>query len=193
MIETDRLYIRELEFSDDKDLFELDSDPEVHTFLEQNPVKDISEITEVIKMLKKQYEENGIARWAVVDKKTNECVGWSGLKFFRDSFNNHTNFYELGYRIKRKHWGKGFATESSEAILKFGFDKLGVDKFYAYTDPKNLNSKKVLTKLGFEFIESFKDDNDVLDWFELKKSNFEKIKPSGNSTYATTGESTRTC
>ena len=74
LAETERLILRELEYTDEKDLFEMDSDPEVHLFIENNPVKSIDEITKVIEMLKKQYKENGIARWAVVDKLTNECI-----------------------------------------------------------------------------------------------------------------------
>ena len=172
--ETERLILRELEYTDEKDLFEMDSDPEVHLYIENNPVKVISEITKVIEMLKKQYQENGIARWAVVDKQTNECIGWSGLKYFNVALNNHNNFYELGYRFKRKHWGKGFATESAIAILNYGFKNLKVDSVFAITDPNNSNSKKVLTKLGFDFQETFDYEGDMTDWFELKKANWEK-------------------
>lgn len=117
LIETKRLILRELDFSDAQDLFEMDADPEVHLYIDNSPVKSIDEITKVIEMLKNQYKENGIARWAVVDKLTKECVGWSGLKYFKTPLNNHINFYELGYRFKKKHWGKGYATESSFAIL----------------------------------------------------------------------------
>ena len=176
VVETERLILRELEFTDEDDLFEMDSDPEVHLFIENNPVKSIDEITKVIEMLKKQYKENGIARWAVVDKLTNECVGWSGLKYFNQPLNKHNNFYELGYRFKKKHWGKGFATESSIAILDYGFANLNVDKIFAITDPKNANSKKVLSKLGFEFQETFDYEGDPTDWFELKKTNWENKK-----------------
>ena len=99
----------------------MDSDPEEHLYIENNPVKNLDEITNIIELIKKQYAENGIARWAVVYKLTNECVGWSGLKYFKQPLNNHQHFYELGYRFKKKHWGKGFATESSKAILDYGF------------------------------------------------------------------------
>ncbi|MNT19631.1 anhydro-N-acetylmuramic acid kinase [compost metagenome] len=176
--ETERLVLRELAYTDENDLFEMDSDPDVHLFLENNPVKSIDEITKVIEMLKKQYKENGIARWAVVDKVTNECVGWSGLKYFNQLLNNHHNFYELGYRFKKKHWGKGFATESSIAIVDYGFNNLNVDTIFAITDPKNVNSKKVLTKLGFNFQETFDYEGDPTDWFELKKMNWENKKPN---------------
>ncbi|MCD0473822.1 GNAT family N-acetyltransferase [Flavobacterium sp. EDS] len=178
--ETERLILRELEYTDENDLFEMDSDPEVHLYIENNPVKEISEITKVIEMLKKQYQENGIARWAVVDKQTNECVGWSGLKYFNESLNKHNNFYELGYRFKKKHWGKGFATEAAIAILNYGFSNLKVDSVFAITDPNNSNSKKVLTKLGFDFQETFDYEGDMTDWFELKKINWEKSKPAIN-------------
>ncbi|GEM65899.1 hypothetical protein SF1_38810 [Sphingobacterium faecium NBRC 15299] len=73
-------------------------------------------------------------------------MGWDGLKYFREPLNNHVNFYEVGYRFKRKHWGKGFATEASVAIPDYGFTSLNGDKIYAITDPKNVNSKKVLLK-----------------------------------------------
>ena len=148
----------------------MDSDPEVHLYIENNTVKTIDEIQKAIKMLKKQYEENGIARSAVVDKLTNECIGWSGLKYFNQPLNNHNNFYELGYRFKKKHWGKGFATESSIAILDYGFKNLNVDTFFAITDPKNVNSKKVLTKLGFAVQGTFDYEGDPTNWFELTKT-----------------------
>lgn len=178
LAETERLILRELEYTDENDLFEMDSDPEVHLFIENNPVKSIDEITKVIEMLKKQYKENGIARWAVIDKLTNECIGWSGLKYFNQPLNKHTNFYELGQRFKKKHWGKGFATESSIAILDYGFANLNVDKIFAITDPKNVNSKKVLSKLGFDFQETFDYEGDPTDWFELKKTTWENKKPN---------------
>ncbi|MBP5982307.1 MAG: GNAT family N-acetyltransferase [Fluviicola sp.] len=175
-VETERLILREIDFSDEMDIFEMDADPEVHLYLENNPVKSIDEITKIIAMLQKQYKENGIARWAVVDKLTNECVGWSGLKYFTQPLNNHIHFYELGYRFKKKHWGKGFATESSIALLDYGFKTLNTDAIFAITDPKNVNSKKVLSKLGFEFKETFDYEGDPTDWFELKKTTWESNK-----------------
>ena len=124
-------------------------------------------------MLQQQYLENGIARWAVVDKETKECIGWCGLKYFKESLNNHSHFYELGYRFKQKNWGKGFATESSNAILKYGFKKLQIKSIYAITHPENINSMHVLRKLGFKFIETFDYEGDPTSWFELTKSDWE--------------------
>ncbi|MBN8834893.1 MAG: GNAT family N-acetyltransferase [Niastella sp. SCN 39-18] len=178
LVETERLILRELEYTDENDLFEMDSDPEVHLYIENNPVKSIDEISKVIEIIKGQYKENGMARWAVVDKLTNEFIGWSGLKYFNQPLNNHHHFYELGFRFKKKHWGKGFATDSSTAILDYGFANLNVDKIFAITNPENVNSKKVLSKLGFNFQETFDYEGVPTDWFELKKTTWENKKPN---------------
>lgn len=175
-LETERLILREIDDTDANDLFEMDTDPDVHLYIENNPVHSIEEILKVIEILKKQYQKNGIARWAVVNKLTNECLGWSGLKYIDEPINNRINFYELGYRFKKKHWGKGFATESSIAILNFGFKNLNIESIYAIVDPKNENSKKVLHKLHFEIKEIFDYDGRPIEWLELKKNVWENNK-----------------
>jgi [ribosomal protein S5]-alanine N-acetyltransferase len=151
------------------DLFEMDSDPEVHRFIENKPVTSIDQIYDVINLLQIQYKQNGIARWAVIDKISRECVGWAGLKYFTEQVNNHRNFYELGYRFKQKHWGKGYATETSTAIIDYGFKYLNVDTLFAITHAENIASQNVLTKLKFTFIESFDYDGDLTYWFEVQK------------------------
>lgn len=174
-LETQRLIIREIEMTDVDDFFEMDSDPEVHKYILQTPVKSKDEVTEVIKMLRQQYKENGIARWAVTDKVSGEMLGWCGIKFYTDELNGHQNFYEHGYRFKQKHWGKGYATESSKAVLDWAFDNLDANTIYAITDLGNAGSIHVLTKLGFELKEVFQyEENLECNWFELKKSDWMK-------------------
>ncbi|SFC24600.1 Protein N-acetyltransferase, RimJ/RimL family [Flexibacter flexilis DSM 6793] len=174
LTETTRLYLREINNTDTADLFEMDSDPAVHLYIENQPLISIEEIEPVIRSLQKQYQDNGIARWAVVEKATNECVGWAGLKLFREQMNNRQNFYELGYRFKQKHWGKGFATESSKAILDYGFEHLPTETIFAITHPHNANSQKVLGKLGFAYQETFEYEGEPTFWFELTKSHWKE-------------------
>ncbi|MBA5628172.1 GNAT family N-acetyltransferase [Moheibacter lacus] len=171
-LETDRLIIREIELTDVDDFFELDADPEVHKYILQTPVKSKDEIVEIIKMIRQQYQDNGIARWAVTDKVSGEMLGWCGIKYFTDKLNGHQNFYEHGYRFKQKHWSKGYATESSKAILDWAFENLNTDKIYAITDLENIGSIHVLIKLGFELKEVFQYDEKLkCNWFELEKYN----------------------
>lgn len=172
IIETERLLLRKIGHQDIDDLFEMDSDPDVHKFIENTPIQSKQQIAELVEMLNTQYDENGIARWAVVKKQTKECIGWTGLKYFREPLNNHQYFYELGYRFKQKHWGKGYATECSKAILEYGFSNFEANSIYAITHPDNESSINVLRKLGFEFIEVFNYDGEPTNWYELTKVNW---------------------
>ena len=82
--ETKRLILREILLTDIDGMFELDSDPEVHRYLGNKPVSDKDQIIKVINFIRQQYLDNGIGRWAIIDKKTNNFIGWTGLKFVTD-------------------------------------------------------------------------------------------------------------
>lgn len=174
ILETERLFLRELSLNDIDDLFEMDSDPMVHLYIENNPVQSKDQLVEVIEHLQKQYAAYGIGRWAVVEKESEEVLGWAGLKFFDVELNGHVDFYELGYRFKQKHWGKGYATESARALIQFGFENRKVESIFAITHLENQASIHVLQKLGFEFVEVFDYDGDATNWFELKKTSWEQ-------------------
>lgn len=165
--ETEWLILREIMEEDEQGLFELDSDPEVHRYLGNQPVKSIEQIRLVIAFIQQQYEDNGIGRWAVVEKSSGQFVGWSGLKFFREQVNGHNDFYELGYRFMKKHWGKGYATEAAKASVKYGFEQLKLDEVFAMTDVNNSASKQVLKKAGFSHIETFSFNEEPTDWFRI--------------------------
>ncbi|MBF4518118.1 GNAT family N-acetyltransferase [Flavobacterium sp. ANB] len=170
-IETERLILRELLLSDADGMFELDSNPNVHIFIGNKPVKDIEESREQIKNIQNQYKTFGIGRWAVILKETNEFLGWSGIKFITNEINNHKDFYEIGYRFIEKHWGKGYASEAAIAFVDYAFTEMKVDKLYAYADEGNENSRKVLEKLGFHYVNSFEYENELEVWYELKNPN----------------------
>lgn len=169
-IQTSRLILREIEYEDEDALFELDSDPEVHRYVGNNPVQSKEQIRMVIGFIRQQYVDNGIGRWAVVDKNTNELLGWAGLKLFTEAVNKHTNFYELGYRFIKKHWGKGYATEAAKAWVDYGFTTLKQNEIFAMTDVNNLASKNVLKKTGFTLVETFDFNGEPTDWFKISKS-----------------------
>jgi len=74
-VETPRTLIRELLEEDAEAMFEMDSDPQVHRYLGNEPVKNIGKIIEVIAFVRKQYSDNGIGRWAVIDKQSGKFIG----------------------------------------------------------------------------------------------------------------------
>ncbi|WP_144282223.1 GNAT family N-acetyltransferase [Chryseobacterium echinoideorum] len=170
-IETERLLLREIIPEDAEAFFAMDSNPEVVKYVGIKPLTKITESVEMIKSIRNQYAENGIGRWAVIKKENHQLIGWSGLKLIKE-INNHKNIHDLGYRFSPEHWGKGYATESSAAVLNFGFNTMKLEKIHAYADVNNEASNYVLRKLGFEEKETFNDEGDECFWYELKKENF---------------------
>ncbi|WDF70212.1 GNAT family N-acetyltransferase [Sphingobacterium oryzagri] len=165
--ETERLILREILPTDIEGMFELDSNPEVHRYLGNNPVKDKNSIIDIIAFIRQQYQDFGIGRWAVVDKQTNDFIGWCGLKYIIDETNGHNHYYDLGYRLIQRYWGKGFATEAAQATLRYGFDKLELPVIYAIAACENEGSNNVLKKIGFTYIEGFQDDQIACNWYQI--------------------------
>jgi RimJ/RimL family protein N-acetyltransferase len=165
--QTERLILRELLPTDDKGMFELDSDPEVHEYLGRKPVKTIEESRNLIAFIREQYNTNGIGRWAVIEKETQEFVGWAGLKLIREPINYHTNFYDLGYRFIRRYWGKGFATEAAKASLAYGFGQMQLKEIYGMAHIHNTASQQVLTKAGLQYLETFDYEGEQMHWYKI--------------------------
>lgn len=170
-IETERLLLREFILEDAEGMFELDSNPNVHIYVGKKPVSHIEESIEYINKIQQQYIEFGTGRWAVVLKETGKFIGWSGIKFITDEINNHKDFYEIGYRFIEEHWGKGYATEAGKAFVDYAFNDMKVEKLYAYADEGNKNSRKILEKLGFHYVNSFVYEEEDELWFEMKNPN----------------------
>ncbi len=168
-IETERLILREIVLADAKDMFALNADPFVHTYLGRNPVKTIEQVEGVIDFIRQQYIDNGIGRWAIEEKETGKFVGWAGLKFIIDSINGHTNYFDLGYRLIRKYWGKGYASEAAASCVNYGFTNLMVSEIYAIADVDNIASVKVLERTGFRRMQTFDFENEQHYWFKLQK------------------------
>ncbi|MFD2968564.1 GNAT family N-acetyltransferase [Sphingobacterium bambusae] len=167
--ETERLILREIVPSDIEGMFELDSDPEVHKYLGNKPVQDKQQIAAVIDFIRKQYVDYGIGRWAIVDKETNEFMGWAGLKYVTEETNGQRNFYDLGYRLIRRHWGKGIATEAAQASLDYGFNDMKLEKLHGIADCQNVGSNKILVKIGFDLVETFNFDDIACNWYTIVK------------------------
>jgi [ribosomal protein S5]-alanine N-acetyltransferase len=174
MLETPRLILREMNEGDSDALWELDSDPEVHRYLGNKPVQSKDEIKKQIENSLRQYKENGIGRWAAIEKESGNFIGWTGLKLVKNETNKHVNYYDLGYRFIRKYWGKGYAFETALASIKHAFITMQLKEIYAMADIKNLASNKVLQKSGLKFIETFNFDGVQHNWYHLFKEEWKK-------------------
>ncbi|CAM2915433.1 GNAT family N-acetyltransferase [Chryseobacterium flavum] len=173
-LESERLILRKLEEADVDRMFLMDSDPEVMKYL-GTPVKNIEESREIIRMIQKQYKENGVGRLAVIEKKSGLFIGWSGLKLLTIPVNGYVNTLDLGYRYIPEFWGKGYAMEAAKLSLDYGFNELNTDAVYAYADSGNTGSNHILRKLGFEKNGEFMESGVLCFWYELKREKYSGI------------------
>jgi len=137
----------------------------------------LQEEREVIEKIRKQYAENGIGRWAVIDKLSAECLGWCGIKWHKETMNGRADFFELGYRFKQKHWGKGYASEAAGEVLRYGFDILRASEIVALNICGNHRSERVLIKLGFVLLHEFQEKGILHHWFALDEARYRLANP----------------
>lgn len=176
-LETERLILRELLDIDVEGMFNLDSNTDVHKYLGNNPITSKEEAQKNIDLIRKQYKELGIGRFAAVEKTSGEFMGWSGLKLNKgekEALNGHQTFIDIGYRFIPKFWKKGYGYESAVACLKFGFQQMNFNTIYGAADVKNIGSNKILQKIGLHFVNEFSYKNLDVNWYELKKENYGK-------------------
>ena len=126
--------------------YDMNSDPEVIKYTGDKPFESAEEARAFIAAYS-HYDQYGYGRWAICLKPTGHFIGFCGLKYHPDP-----KITEVGYRLIKKYWGQGIATEATMASIKYGFDQIGLSKIYAHVDAKNLASARVLIKCGMHFV-----------------------------------------
>ncbi len=144
-LETERLFLREKTIEDAESAYFLNLDPEVIKYTGDDPFASIEEARTFLSQYT-HYQTYGFGRWAVILKETGEYLGWCGLKYTPE-----LDEYDIGYRFMKKHWGKGYATESAHACIQFGFEQLNIKTIVGRAMIGNTNSINVLKKLGLTY------------------------------------------
>jgi RimJ/RimL family protein N-acetyltransferase len=153
-LETDRLVLRRFTEADVDDLLELEGDPEVMRFLTggKPTPRDVIQ-NETLPRFRHYYERfGGFGFWAATEKATGQFLGWFE---FRPPEGGCPGEVELGYRLRKSAWGKGYATEGSRALIHKGFTELGVRRVVAQTMAVNVASRRVLEKAGLRLVRTF--------------------------------------
>ncbi|MCJ8209868.1 GNAT family N-acetyltransferase [Mucilaginibacter sp. RS28] len=144
-LETERLILREMREEDAAGMLELNSDPEVVQYTGDGPFEDIDEALALIRGYD-QYRKYQMGRLNMFLKTTGEYIGWCGLKYHAED-----GLVDLGYRLHKRYWGKGYATEASIVCLNYGFNTLHLEKIIATAMVPNTASINVMKKLGMQF------------------------------------------
>jgi len=150
-LQTARLRLREFTLEDVNHVVALDSDPEVMRYISYGEPTPRATIAEKVLPAWIQYYRGDprVGFWAA--EAEGEFIGWFHLR--PDRFAPEQQ--ELGYRLHRRHWGRGYATEGSLALLDDGFRVSQFENITARTLRENVASQRVMQKCGMAFEEHF--------------------------------------
>lgn len=144
VIETDRLLLRQWRPEDREPFARMSADPEV---MEHFPaLLSASEADAVATRLATEIEEFGYGFWALESRATGDFVGFTGIRTPRDVL-PFSPCIEIGWRLVREHWGRGYASEAARAALDFGFRELGLPEIVSFTALGNVRSRRVMERL----------------------------------------------
>lgn len=144
-IRTPRLLLRDWRDEDLAPFAALNADPEVMAFFPR-PL-DRAESDAAVARIRDHFARHGFGLWAVEAPGVADFIGFVGLAVPR--FEAHfTPCVEIGWRLAREHWGRGYATEAARAVLAFGFQDLALDEIVSFTSAVNPRSRAVMERIG---------------------------------------------
>jgi RimJ/RimL family protein N-acetyltransferase len=145
VLQTARLELRRWRWADAHALADLNADPEVMRFIGAGRPLDRGESDGMLARFEREWEARGYSLWAVEDDSG--FVGFCGLTVptFLPAV---LPAVEVGWRLHRSAWGRGYATEAARAAITWGFEELGVGQVLAIVHPDNERSLRVASKIG---------------------------------------------
>lgn len=141
LFESERLAFRQFALQDAPGMVALNAAPEVLQFTGDKPFASLQEAEEFVRNYN-PYASTGYGRWAVLLKPTLEFIGFCGLRM------QQSGDVDLGYRILKSHWNRGFATEAGQACLTYGFEQYNLPSIVGRVAHGNAGSIRVLEKLS---------------------------------------------
>jgi len=155
-IEGKRIYLREYTADDLDDYHKLISNPTTRslsildtTTSREETMLDLSEI-----IRQSKSPERSLYVFAVILKENKTYIGDAGFEVIKKS--KESGIAEIGYFLEKTYWGKGYATEIAQILIKYCFNKLKFHKVIASCDARNTASEKVMLKCGMKKEGEFK-------------------------------------
>jgi len=150
ILETDRLYLREIKYSDFVALCKILQDEEVMYAYEH--AFSIEESQEWLARQLKRYQDYGFGLWAVILKQTDEMIGQCGLTL-QDW--GQRQVLEIGYLFQKKYWHNGYATEAVNGCKKYAFEQLDKNEVFSIIRDSNIASQNVAKGNGMKVCGEF--------------------------------------
>ena len=144
ILETDRLFLRELVLDDIDDLFEFFGDTEAMKYLPGT--KNLNEIKEWLSLAFESYQRMSFGPWALILKGSNRFLGYCGL-YLQNNVDGKDEI-EILYGLIKRYWGLGYAAEAANGVYNYGKSELRLTRFISLIAPDNHRSSKVAKKIG---------------------------------------------
>lgn len=165
ILETPRLIIRKISLSDTGQLQSILGDPEVMRYSLKGALDEYG-IAEYVNQILLHYERHHYGLWVVILRTTEQVIGLAGLIY---QLVDDVPSVELVYRLARKYWGQGLATEAAEAIKEYAFNTLEIRQLISIIAPENLASGKVAVRVGMSRVKSTKFHEFNVDIYAVRK------------------------
>lgn len=159
---TPRFIVRQFTNADSEAFYLLNSNEAVMRYI--RPVKDRAACDVFLAQQLDDYAEGPkLGRWYVGETKTDRLIGMFSILPMQGNMD-----YHIGYALLPNEWGKGYATELLQAGVAYFFSNFNKQQLFAITQPENIASEKVLTKVGFTLKDTTKNEEETLNLFALQ-------------------------
>jgi RimJ/RimL family protein N-acetyltransferase len=146
VLETARLTLRFMDERDIDALYAVYSDPLVARYLSRPAQTERAHAEKMMANVLTGYADGSGVNFGVVRREDGQLMG--NCMLFR--FHDESRRAEIGYSMARAYWGQGYMDEALRALISYAFGPLGLNRLEADIDPRNENSAKSLTRLGFK-------------------------------------------
>jgi len=178
LLETERLRLRKLSIRDAGDLYEYASLPEVAEHVVWDYHRNISDSMHFLRVVIKQYEDGVPSPWGIVHKEHGRLIGTIGYHIW----NIPNGFAEVGYALSKDYWNNGYASEAFKEVIRFGFEKMNLNRVEATCKLPNTASERVMQKCGLTYEGILrkrlfaKGEYHDLKFYSILKSEWEQLK-----------------
>ena len=167
-IQTSRLMLRPFREEDEDGLHRLWNDPLVRRYLwDRRPVP-LRVVRKHIARSQRSFQEYGFGHFTISPTGAAErTIGFVGLVPRKK-----LGYVELYFGLLPSYWGKGLATEAGRAVLRFGFEEIGLPQILAGADPPNTSSFRVMERLGMTFAGERRSGKLPVRYYRIRRENF---------------------
>ena len=143
-LETPRLRLRKLNMRDAQDIFDYSQDPQVAKYVLWEAQKSLSDARSYIRYMLRKYRLGEPASWGIEWTASGKIIGTIGFMWIQ----RENAAAEVGYSLSRNFWNRGIMTEALDAVLRFGFQSLNLNRIEAQHETENPASGAVMRKCG---------------------------------------------